>query len=448
MILINGRQFEVRKNLWDFLNHARKFSPSRVFWIDAICIDQNNIPEKNQQVQRMGCIYRQADEVLVWLGSATKELAHLMQRITEYVGMGSDEMLAVSAEDDMFWDGFRQIQESAYWNRVWTVQEFLLPRCGRLVAGEHSVRIKDFATLLGYTQHSRKGQDGHAIASHDVQGNLAIRALNNWLHPLEHHTVNRDKWWQLTRNRHCYDIRDRIYATLSLKEGHGLRMDYAVNPFELFLETLWLGQNHHFERGKAPVIRADVAQGLANMLEITPASVLLYVRRHRQVNGPSLTPDPYLAWRAKQQLHLRAAASDIDRSRWLTGLKVLPGSDSFQPHDHWCSAYPLSQPLEDKYGMTIFPQRLPRPLDLESTPDPRVNHLGYRLLLSTVYEQRSRRPDDPFGDLGEDPIYDLEDWDFLNRKCSWCLVSGIYHTKCAEVPRRVYYMLVDQTRPE
>lgn len=41
-----------------------------MLWADAICIDQNNIPERNQQVRIMRKIFSQADRVLSWLGPA------------------------------------------------------------------------------------------------------------------------------------------------------------------------------------------------------------------------------------------------------------------------------------------------------------------------------------------------------------------------------------------
>ncbi|KAK8006070.1 heterokaryon incompatibility protein-domain-containing protein [Apiospora marii] len=40
----------------------------RHIWLDAICIDQSNITEKNSQIPLMGDIYSKAKRVLVWLG--------------------------------------------------------------------------------------------------------------------------------------------------------------------------------------------------------------------------------------------------------------------------------------------------------------------------------------------------------------------------------------------
>jgi hypothetical protein len=40
----------------------------RTRWIDALCIDQKSIDEKNRQVAIMGTVYSAASFVLIWLG--------------------------------------------------------------------------------------------------------------------------------------------------------------------------------------------------------------------------------------------------------------------------------------------------------------------------------------------------------------------------------------------
>lgn len=81
-VYINGRVTWVRPNLWRFLR-AVSMSLSRAhptqqssekdswlpqaLWIDALCIDQENIDERNHQVQQMGEIYKNAHSVIAWL---------------------------------------------------------------------------------------------------------------------------------------------------------------------------------------------------------------------------------------------------------------------------------------------------------------------------------------------------------------------------------------------
>jgi hypothetical protein len=61
-ITVNGNSFPVRENLARFLEQMRldrKGKGWRYFWIDAICIDQSNISERNHQVGLMKQIYSQ-----------------------------------------------------------------------------------------------------------------------------------------------------------------------------------------------------------------------------------------------------------------------------------------------------------------------------------------------------------------------------------------------------
>jgi hypothetical protein len=62
------KHLSAAKNLWNFLHMAREqFSnASKIFWIDAICINQGSIPERNHQVSQMGAIYSKATDVLAW----------------------------------------------------------------------------------------------------------------------------------------------------------------------------------------------------------------------------------------------------------------------------------------------------------------------------------------------------------------------------------------------
>jgi Heterokaryon incompatibility protein (HET) len=69
-VQLNCRAFRVRRNLLEFLIMARS-NPTYLkkhFWIDAICIDQDNVAERNDQVSKMGRIYQDAEEVIAWMG--------------------------------------------------------------------------------------------------------------------------------------------------------------------------------------------------------------------------------------------------------------------------------------------------------------------------------------------------------------------------------------------
>jgi hypothetical protein len=63
------KQFKVKPNLWEALRHLRRVDADVALWVDAICINQFDEKEKNDQVSKMGFIYSRAYNVHVWLGS-------------------------------------------------------------------------------------------------------------------------------------------------------------------------------------------------------------------------------------------------------------------------------------------------------------------------------------------------------------------------------------------
>jgi hypothetical protein len=65
-IVIDNQRLRVTDNLFAYLLQARAMGMRHWLWIDAICIDQSNVQERNHQVQQMSEIYRNALEVHVW----------------------------------------------------------------------------------------------------------------------------------------------------------------------------------------------------------------------------------------------------------------------------------------------------------------------------------------------------------------------------------------------
>lgn len=80
-ITIKDQSLDVTANLYTALLHLRDRSLERILWIDAICIDQNNLEERSQQVQLMAMIYSKAYCVLVWLGEATDNIDGALEDI-------------------------------------------------------------------------------------------------------------------------------------------------------------------------------------------------------------------------------------------------------------------------------------------------------------------------------------------------------------------------------
>ncbi len=65
---IDNTLFLIKPNLEAALRMLRKKAVERLLWIDAICINQADLNERNEQVRIMSSIYRRASRVIVWLG--------------------------------------------------------------------------------------------------------------------------------------------------------------------------------------------------------------------------------------------------------------------------------------------------------------------------------------------------------------------------------------------
>ena len=90
-ICVNGAALSVTGGLEQILRHLRPADwPPRPMWIDAICINQSDVDERNQQVPLMADIYGSAERTVCWLGEHPDLLAAL--RITQFVSSLLDEL--------------------------------------------------------------------------------------------------------------------------------------------------------------------------------------------------------------------------------------------------------------------------------------------------------------------------------------------------------------------
>ena len=77
-IVLSDHQFLITSSLATALHHIRHPTNVTTLWIDQICINQEDGEEKNSQVPLMARIYRQAEEVLVWIGPSAVRSDRLM----------------------------------------------------------------------------------------------------------------------------------------------------------------------------------------------------------------------------------------------------------------------------------------------------------------------------------------------------------------------------------
>ncbi|KAH8598523.1 heterokaryon incompatibility protein-domain-containing protein, partial [Bisporella sp. PMI_857] len=68
----------ITPNVESLLRRLRKPVKPHYLWLDAICLNQADEAEKDQQIPLMGEIYRQAKKVHIWLGEDDGDAAKLL----------------------------------------------------------------------------------------------------------------------------------------------------------------------------------------------------------------------------------------------------------------------------------------------------------------------------------------------------------------------------------
>lgn len=131
-ILIDGKRFVVRANLWDFLAEARREKYTCSLWIDAICINQEDIEERSSQVANMGLVYSKATCVWAWLGLGTERQLWAFQDIA-LVDWPADVQRTGNgwkfSAIEQYFESIVLLLDLEYWSRLWIFQEYVLARC-------------------------------------------------------------------------------------------------------------------------------------------------------------------------------------------------------------------------------------------------------------------------------------------------------------------------------
>lgn len=121
IIYINDEVFVVQDNLWRFLHRARDDGFFGALWIDALCINQSTVKERNHQVSMMVEICKIADRVIVWLCPMTEQVEDTMQ-----LGFARGPAGHAQSVLAQHLEGITEFCTAPYWSRAWIVQEYVL----------------------------------------------------------------------------------------------------------------------------------------------------------------------------------------------------------------------------------------------------------------------------------------------------------------------------------
>lgn len=186
LVRIDGREFQVRENIWRFLNYCCdtkfRFEHHRNLWIDAICINQDDAQEKSQQVQSMRYVFASARRVFCWLGDTSEKTVSIDSlSIDSLTDPGTtlaeleDQMKFFFSEDfQLDPPEFTEVETrrlceavlpiliNEYWSRLWIVQEICLARSALVILSiglVHVHRMSEMYVSLPFLRSELYMQD-------------------------------------------------------------------------------------------------------------------------------------------------------------------------------------------------------------------------------------------------------------------------------------------------
>lgn len=232
-IILDQQIISTRKNLYEFLHSlTTTFSgPIRV-WVDYLCINQDDLDERNSQVAMMGRIYAAADSVYAWLGPSTLESQqvydfvdrahHMRHDRVPYSRIYDSDLGALNALDDII--------DRQYWTRLWIIQEIVLAKRLWLFCGNKFIEWDDLPFIIAgrRPEPERTASDSLRLLQYlkETRETKTVLPYSDLVHKFA--------------AAHCQDGRDKLYGLLALAPADikdHILVDYRKPLLQVLLET-------------------------------------------------------------------------------------------------------------------------------------------------------------------------------------------------------------------
>jgi hypothetical protein len=172
MIDVGERSFfnvKVTSNLGQALRGLRPKIGKTRLWVDALCINQEDLTERSQQVRLMRQIYSRAKEVISWVpcdtwnpygfGGYSRSKGDAIESLikNKFVGKGTKTRLlpfekqGEKTGNGRVRDGWEVIHDffsELYWTRVWVIQEIAVNPNAKVLCGEFEIPWDDVVAAL------------------------------------------------------------------------------------------------------------------------------------------------------------------------------------------------------------------------------------------------------------------------------------------------------------
>ena len=257
----------ITDNLASALRRLRLTDKSRTLWVDAVCINQSNNAEKERQVAQMANIYQNATNVVAWLGETTgtsfdkDAIINLSEHAQEislrsptnenrevlrkwFYGNSERGKWTMDVSNIVKGANFPSIYESAWFTRMWIVQEALLASHLTLYFASDTLDWVDFEKVM-ILIHTVNATIKLPIPSQNSFIKYAwslVEVRNHWRRLSEGNLNQASEvayYMNQLRRRSCKDDRDRVFALRGLLRDESnliIQPDYSKSVSQIYTE--------------------------------------------------------------------------------------------------------------------------------------------------------------------------------------------------------------------
>lgn len=274
ILSLSKDRIPIRENLNCALRDLRQRDRPCRIWVDAICINQEDLEERNHQVQQMKGIYFAARNTIIYLGAQKGIKAvsawNFLERNSSWAvneNLEVDYMIPSTTEEKIndfqgeLADVEIEVLTRPWFRRLWVFQEAVVSRSLSIQCGRRRISWDDFCRI---TLDSRRHHDRYGFSLINSTRYEAVRdiqlarceyleahgpqtCLPTWRLPP---VLGQGNWLEILnmlargRRLEASDPKDKIYGLLGISSG----IDTTPSGFKVNYKESWKNTYARFAR--------------------------------------------------------------------------------------------------------------------------------------------------------------------------------------------------------
>ena len=284
----NRKPFATTENLDLALRRIRRLDVAVLLWVDQICINQDDLQEKNQQVAIMGIIYERAWTTLAWLGEDADNSCDAFDTIVatraalqtyphgKPLDVEDFKRLFLPDPSSPKWLELGKLMSRSWFYRVWIMQEVVLSHRVIIMCGGKCISWEDLSMFTycmidnDLAQHLSRWGPSHREDEGLESGCIRVNKIAG------------------IRELNITDPRNALFIT-GLVQGRGAQ---ATNPRDKVFAIMGMTSDVIYPRYSDPIIDIYIEAALKAVTPPFGIDLLCCVDHlHPTPSQPSWVPD-------------------------------------------------------------------------------------------------------------------------------------------------------------